>query len=275
MSCFGCFSSSRSDSPPQVVEEKKMRCASLGENVSAKIMDLVGESLGPDKQIVSVAVPAKGCTTVLYRQSDRYLQQDASKLPAKIVRLSSLEAEATSSEMVDGPIVGAVERSEVETPKTVVGADPVFLQSDWGKRALGEFELSSAPKTFAIEQKNSEVEDEEKVLSAMVASLKPYTRPWSIPDDVMRDGYTVGYETTPREPFVTKDGVDETKRVRVDTPSVVDAVERNETEGTEKALSELTAILDSVEDSLAQEGERVPDEIVRDEGVADEVIFFS
>ncbi|MCY3975010.1 MAG: hypothetical protein OXF02_05650 [Simkaniaceae bacterium] len=68
MSYLSCFSSPRSDSPPRVVEEGETRCAFLEENVSEGIMDLVGESSGSDKQIVSIAVPFKGHTAVLYRQ---------------------------------------------------------------------------------------------------------------------------------------------------------------------------------------------------------------
>ena len=168
MSCFGCFSSSRSDSPPQVVEEKKMRCASLGENVSAKIMDLVGESLGPDKQIVSVAVPAKGCTTVLYRRSDSYLQQDASKLPAKIVRIATPE----KRERTD----------EVET--LFVGRPPV--------------PAPVAPPTAPVtkEEGVNQSEEEEQALLAMIASIKSYkdgsamqSRPWyeDSSDEIVRD----------------------------------------------------------------------------------------
>ncbi|MCY3974917.1 MAG: hypothetical protein OXF02_05175 [Simkaniaceae bacterium] len=49
MSRFGCFKSSRNDSPPRVVEEGETRRVSLEESGSERIMDVVGELLGPGR----------------------------------------------------------------------------------------------------------------------------------------------------------------------------------------------------------------------------------
>lgn len=65
MSSFGCVKSARSGSSTRVVEERGTRCAFPGGEVSERIMGLVGDSLGPGKQIVSVAVSSEGLTTVL------------------------------------------------------------------------------------------------------------------------------------------------------------------------------------------------------------------
>ena len=115
MSCFSCFSSARNDSPTRHVGGEETRCAFLEENVSEGIMDLVGESSGSDKQIVSIAVPSGGRTKVLYRQSDRCLQQNESKLPAKLVKLSSPEEGESVPEF--GNLLAELRRKENLTEK--------------------------------------------------------------------------------------------------------------------------------------------------------------
>ncbi|MCY3974165.1 MAG: hypothetical protein OXF02_01280 [Simkaniaceae bacterium] len=175
MSCFGCFKSSRNGSPTRSVEEEGTRCPFPEEKVSERISDLVEDSLGPGEQIVSVAVPSEGCTTVLYQQSDRSLQQDASKLSAKIVTLSPSQGGEVESEPVEefGRLLAGSRREEsVAEGLTTTHLKTSDVERGADAPATGRSSVSHPPAVPIIEEGgNNQAEEKEKVLPSMVASL--------------------------------------------------------------------------------------------------------
>ncbi|MCY3974002.1 MAG: hypothetical protein OXF02_00425 [Simkaniaceae bacterium] len=175
MSCFGCFKSSRSGSPTRSVEEEETRCAFPEKSVSERIPDLVGDSLGPGKQIVSVEVPFEGRTTGLYQQSDIRPRQGESKLPAKLVKLSPSQGGEAESEPVEefGRLLAGSRREEsLAEGLTTTHLKTLDVERGADAPEVGRSPVSRPPTVQVIEEGgNNQAEEEERVLSAMTASL--------------------------------------------------------------------------------------------------------
>ncbi|MCY3974166.1 MAG: hypothetical protein OXF02_01285 [Simkaniaceae bacterium] len=187
MSCFGCFRSSRSGSPTRVVEEEATRCPFPKEEVSERISDLVRGSPDPGKPFFSVAVPPGERTTVLYQQSDRSLQQDESRLPAKIVTLSPPQGKGAESENAEefGRLLAELGQEENLAEKlttTHLKTPGVGMQAD--APAVGRpsvlVPVVSPTVPCTEEEGFGQAEEEKQALSAMTARL-----------DALKDGSVV------------------------------------------------------------------------------------
>ncbi|MCY3974191.1 MAG: hypothetical protein OXF02_01410 [Simkaniaceae bacterium] len=84
MSCFGCCKGSRSGSPAEIVGERETKCTFLGEDVSERIMGMVGDAFDPDDKPLSIAVPAEGRTMALCQCT--FLGEDVSERIMGMVR---------------------------------------------------------------------------------------------------------------------------------------------------------------------------------------------
>ena len=167
MSFSGCFKSSRNGSPTGMIEKREMKCATLGEETSERITDLVGDLLGPGKQVFSVVVFSRGRTKVCYQQSDRYLRQEESKLPARIVTPSPPPGdESESVEEFDGAL------AELRQATTLLKAPKVKVEADASvvDRPLIPVPIVPSAVPVTKEEGVNQPEEEGKMSSAMTAS---------------------------------------------------------------------------------------------------------
>ncbi|MCY3975132.1 MAG: hypothetical protein OXF02_06300 [Simkaniaceae bacterium] len=80
MTCLSCCKNSRSTPVPEPVEAPT-KCVAPEVGVAKRVVAVVQEALGSDKELVSVQVPVRGSATALFSQADE------SGLPSRIISL--------------------------------------------------------------------------------------------------------------------------------------------------------------------------------------------
>ncbi|MCY3974142.1 MAG: hypothetical protein OXF02_01160 [Simkaniaceae bacterium] len=105
MSCFSHCESSRGVFSPETTNGRA-QCVAPDMEVTERIMDVLKEVLGPDKQIFSVTIPAAGRAIVPFRQQSERSPQTDESAPA----VPGTEKEEVNEAIEADPVVVTGER---------------------------------------------------------------------------------------------------------------------------------------------------------------------